>query len=78
MKVIEEQLRQGQDGIIGVMVESSIREGKQKPPTKGLEGCEKGVSITDACIDWETTETSMRSLAQAVQDRRARLSVDKS
>lgn len=77
MKVIEEQLRRGQDGIVGVMVESNIREGNQKPPAKGLEGCEKGVSITDACIDWETTETSMRSLAQAVQDRRARLGVDK-
>ncbi|KAJ5856646.1 uncharacterized protein N7529_010590 [Penicillium soppii] len=77
LKVIEEQLRQGEDGIIGVMVESNIREGNQKPPSKGLEGCEKGVSITDACIDWETTEQSMRSLAQAVRDRRIRASVGK-
>lgn len=73
LKVIEEQLREGQEGIIGVMVESNIREGNQKPPSKGLEGCEKGVSITDACIDWETTEQSMRSLAHAVRDRRARV-----
>ncbi|KAJ5991018.1 hypothetical protein N7499_011562 [Penicillium canescens] len=71
LKVIEEQMRQGENSIIGVMVESNIREGNQKP-AKGLEGCEKGVSITDACIDWETTEVSMRSLAQAVRDRRAR------
>ncbi|CAG8937822.1 unnamed protein product [Penicillium salamii] len=77
LKVIEEQLRQGEDAIIGVMVESNIREGNQKPPSKGLEGCEKGVSITDACIDWETTEESMRSLAHAVRDRRARASTGK-
>ncbi|KAJ5327681.1 hypothetical protein N7452_008071 [Penicillium brevicompactum] len=77
LKVIEEQLREGQEGIIGVMVESNIREGNQKPPSKGLEGCEKGVSITDACIDWETTEQSMRSLAHAVRDRRARVSTGK-
>lgn len=74
--MIEEQLRQGEDGIIGVMVESNIREGNQKA-SNGLEGCEKGVSITDACIDWETTETSLRSLAQAVRDRRARASAAK-
>ncbi|CAG7920196.1 unnamed protein product [Penicillium olsonii] len=77
LKAIEEQLREGEDAIIGVMVESNIREGNQKPPSKGLEGCEKGVSITDACIDWETTEQSMRSLAQAVRDRRARASTGK-
>ncbi|GES64756.1 phospho-2-dehydro-3-deoxyheptonate aldolase [Aspergillus terreus] len=76
LKVIEEQLRQGENGIIGVMVESNIREGNQKP-APGLQGCEKGVSITDACIDWETTETSLRSLAQAVKDRRARFSMGK-
>ena len=71
LKVIEEQLRQGEDAIMGVMVESNLREGNQKA-TKRLEGCEKGVSITDACIDFETTAASLRSLAQAVKDRRAR------
>lgn len=76
LKVIEDQLRQGENGIIGVMVESNIFEGNQKA-TKRLEGCQKGVSITDACIDWETTQASMRSLAQAVKDRRARASAGK-
>ncbi|PYH42448.1 3-deoxy-7-phosphoheptulonate synthase [Aspergillus saccharolyticus JOP 1030-1] len=72
LRAIEEQLRQGERGIIGVMVESNIREGNQKPAAR-LEGCEKGVSITDACIDWETTEASLRSLADAVRERRARV-----
>lgn len=76
LKVIEDQLRQGENGIIGVMVESNIFEGNQKA-TKRLEGCQKGVSITDACIDWETTQASMRSLAQAVKDRRALASAGK-
>lgn len=76
LKTIEDQLRQGEDGIIGVMVESNIREGNQKA-TARLEGCEKGVSITDACIDWETTEQSLRSLADSVRERRARASAGK-
>lgn len=61
---------------MGVMVESNIREGNQKI-SKGLEGCEKGVSITDACIDWETTEQSMRSLAASVRERRLRCALGK-
>lgn len=76
LKVIEDQLRQGEDSIIGVMVESNIRDGNQKS-APGLQGCEKGVSITNACIDWETTEASMRSLAQAVWDRWARAAFGK-
>lgn len=76
MRTIEEQLRQGERGIIGVMVESNIKEGNQKPAAR-LEGCEKGVSITDACIDWETTEASLRSLADAVRERRARVAAGK-
>ena len=50
LKVIEDQLRQGEDSIIGVMVESNIRDRYQKS-APGLQGCEKGVSITNTCID---------------------------
>lgn len=69
LKNIEEQLRQGEEGIIGVMIESNDREGNQKA-SKGLAGAQKGVSITDPCIDWETTATSLRSLAESVKARR--------
>jgi 3-deoxy-7-phosphoheptulonate synthase len=45
----------GTDAIIGLMLESNLREGRQD-----YEGClntlQFGVSITDACIDWKTTE----------------------
>jgi 3-deoxy-7-phosphoheptulonate synthase len=59
------------------MVESNTREGNQKA-AKGLAGAQKGVSITDPCIDWQTTEASLRSLAEGVRARRAMTSGQKS
>ncbi|MEI7833147.1 MAG: 3-deoxy-7-phosphoheptulonate synthase, partial [bacterium] len=40
---------------VGVMVESNLCCGKQ-PITTQREQLQYGVSITDGCIDWETTE----------------------
>ena len=68
--VISEQLRAGEDGIVGVMIESNINEGNQKVPPEGPSGLKKGVSITDACINWETTVDVLESLAEAVRARR--------
>ena len=70
-KEIADQLREGQDAIIGVMIESNINEGNQKVPPEGPSGLTKGVSITDACIDWETTVDTLENLADAVRARRA-------
>ncbi|OJK05350.1 hypothetical protein ASPACDRAFT_21430 [Aspergillus aculeatus ATCC 16872] len=70
-KEVGDQLREGQDAIIGVMIESNINEGNQKVPPEGPSGLRKGVSITDACIDWETTVTVLEDLADAVRARRA-------
>jgi len=69
-EVIAEQLRAGEKSIIGVMIESNINEGNQKVPAEGPAGLKKGVSITDACIAWDTTVDTLTSLAKAVQDRR--------
>lgn len=52
------------------MIESNTYEGNQKA-AKGLAGAQKGVSITDPCIDWQTTESCLRSLADAVKARRS-------
>lgn len=53
--------------VIGVMLESFIHAGKQNlDPKKPLE---YGTSITDACIDWETTKKCLRNLAQTVRDK---------
>jgi 3-deoxy-7-phosphoheptulonate synthase len=45
----------GNDSIIGMMLESNLDAGNQKN-TGDLDTMQYGVSITDACIDWETTE----------------------
>jgi 3-deoxy-7-phosphoheptulonate synthase len=68
--VVAEQVREGEKAIIGVMIESNINEGNQKVPPEGPAGLKKGVSITDACIDWETTVTTLEELAAAVKARR--------
>ncbi|KAK8097807.1 phospho-2-dehydro-3-deoxyheptonate aldolase [Apiospora kogelbergensis] len=69
-KVIGDQLREGEKSIIGVMIESNINEGTQKVPAEGPSGLKKGVSITDACIDWDSTVTVLEDLADAVRTRR--------
>jgi 3-deoxy-7-phosphoheptulonate synthase len=69
-ETVAEQLRSGEEGIIGVMIESNINEGSQKIPAEGPSGLKKGVSITDACIDWDTTVEVLQNLASAVQSRR--------
>jgi len=71
-QTISEQLRNGETGIVGVMIESNINEGNQKVPPEGPSGLKKGVSITDACIDWETTVQVLEDLAAAVRERRAK------
>ena len=52
------------------MIESNINEGNQKVSSEGAAGLKKGVSITDACIDWQTTEEVLEQLADAVRTRR--------
>ncbi|KAG9202721.1 3-deoxy-7-phosphoheptulonate synthase [Epicoccum nigrum] len=68
---VADQIRNGETGIVGVMIESNINEGNQKVPPEGPSGLKKGVSITDACIDWDTTVSTLENLAAAVAERRA-------
>lgn len=70
-KAVAEQIKEGEKSIVGVMIESNIHEGNQKVPPEGPKGLKKGVSITDACIDWESTVTVLEELAAAVRARRA-------
>jgi len=69
-KVINEQLSAGEKSIIGVMIESHINEGNQKVPAEGPAALKKGISITDACINWESTVEVLEGLAAAVRERR--------
>jgi 3-deoxy-7-phosphoheptulonate synthase len=69
-KVIADQLREGEKSIIGVMIESNINEGNQKVPAEGPAALKRGVSITDACINWEDTIAVLEDLAASVRTRR--------
>ncbi|KAJ9202199.1 hypothetical protein DTO164E3_3128 [Paecilomyces variotii] len=73
---VAEQIAAGEEGIMGVMIESNINEGAQKVPPEGKAGLKYGVSITDACIGWEDTELVLDNLAQAVRARKEKLSVN--
>jgi 3-deoxy-7-phosphoheptulonate synthase len=61
------QIGGGEHGIVGVMAESFIVEGRQDADAESLV---YGQSITDACIGWESTVAVMRELAEAVRARR--------
>lgn len=54
--------------LFGVMIESNIQAGSQ--PLTHDHALEYGKSITDACVDWQTTEKLLDQLALAVQARR--------
>ena len=53
------QILEGNRSIIGMMLESNLGWGNQKVPDDRSQ-LQYGVSITDACIDWETTVTALR------------------
>ena len=53
------QRREGQRALVGVMIESNIGYGRQDIPENRADLL-YGVSITDPCIDWDTTEESLR------------------
>ncbi|KAL8987519.1 MAG: hypothetical protein Q9169_008691, partial [Polycauliona sp. 2 TL-2023] len=69
-QTIASQIRAGETAIVGVMIESNIHEGSQKVPAEGPAGLKKGISITDACIGWDTTIEVLEGLAEAVRVRR--------
>ena len=52
------------------MIESNLEAGAQSLPKLGRHNLKKGVSITDACIDWKTTVATCMELAEAVHARR--------
>jgi 3-deoxy-7-phosphoheptulonate synthase len=68
-KDVAQQIAAGDKRIIGAMIESHLVAGRQDV----VEGQELifGQSITDACIDWESSVPLLRELAEAVERRRA-------
>ena len=64
---VANQIVSGNKSIVGLMIESNINAGNQSMPDN-LDDLQYGVSLTDGCIDWETTETSLRGLRDKLKD----------
>lgn len=67
MDNVANQILEGNNSIIGLMVESHIGWGNQSIP-QDLSQLQYGVSVTDACIDWDTTVSSIRSMHAKLKD----------
>ncbi len=61
------QVLEGNRSIVGLMIESNLKAGNQAIP-ENLDDLEYGVSVTDGCIDWETTESCLRELRDKLKD----------
>jgi 3-deoxy-7-phosphoheptulonate synthase len=59
MADVVNQVRLGSKSLVGVMIESNIVAGKQSIPAD-LSQLKYGCSVTDGCVDWETTEKMLR------------------
>jgi len=69
---IAERLEAGEQGVVGMMLESFIEAGRQDLTLGKADELEYGKSITDACLDWNTTVAQLDRLARAVRVRRER------
>ncbi|PRZ08270.1 3-deoxy-D-arabinoheptulosonate-7-phosphate synthase [Isoptericola sp. CG 20/1183] len=68
VREIAARLAEGEQGISGLMLESFIEAGAQKPGP--LDSLVYGRSVTDKCMDWGTTAELLEVLAAAVRSRR--------
>jgi 3-deoxy-7-phosphoheptulonate synthase len=68
MRELLGQIAAGNTSIMGAMIESNLAAGNQPFP-QPKDKLRYGVSITDACIDWETTENLVRELHSALAPR---------
>ncbi|MBQ0799534.1 MAG: 3-deoxy-7-phosphoheptulonate synthase [Porticoccaceae bacterium] len=66
MQNVAQQIADGNRSIIGLMVESNLKAGNQKLSANRDE-MEYGKSVTDACIDWETTEASLLAMRDTLK-----------
>jgi 3-deoxy-7-phosphoheptulonate synthase len=68
MHDVTNQILDGNKSIVGLMIESNLNWGNQSIP-KDLSELEYGVSVTDACIDWEATEKSVLEMAEKLRGK---------
>ncbi len=68
MQDVTHQILEGNQSIQSLMVESHINWGGSQSIPENLADLKYGVSITDACIDWETTEKAIRDMREKLKD----------
>jgi 3-deoxy-7-phosphoheptulonate synthase len=68
MRALLAQIAAGNTSIMGAMIESNLLAGSQPFP-QPVEKLKRGVSITDGCIDWPTTESLIREVHSALAGR---------
>lgn len=67
MDNVTNQILEGNQSIIGLMVESNIKHGRQNIPAN-LDDLEYGLSVTDGCISWDETEQAIRKMRDKLKD----------
>ncbi|WP_374266408.1 3-deoxy-7-phosphoheptulonate synthase [Zoogloea sp.] len=67
MRDVAHQIREGNRSIVGLMIESNIEAGSQPIPAD-LAQLRYGCSVTDACVDWATTEAMIRNTRDILRD----------
>jgi 3-deoxy-7-phosphoheptulonate synthase len=67
MADVVNQIRNGNKSLVGVMIESNIEAGNQPIPAD-LAQLKYGCSVTDGCVDWDTTEKMLRDAAVLLRD----------
>jgi 3-deoxy-7-phosphoheptulonate synthase len=67
MDNVSNQIVEGNSSIIGLMIESHLKFGRQDIP-KDLSQLVYGQSVTDGCIDWETTEKAVHQMRDKLRD----------
>ncbi len=67
MRDVAHQIREGNRSIVGLMIESHIESGNQPIPAD-LSQLRYGCSVTDACVDWSTTEEMIRNTRDILRE----------
>lgn len=70
LRALVDQVCAGSNAIMGAMLESNIEAGSQ-PMSSNRAKLKYGVSVTDPCIDWPTTEQCLKDAAIALSSSSA-------
>ena len=67
MDNVTNQILEGNKSIIGLMIESNLKEGRQNIPAN-LDDLEYGLSVTDGCIGWDNTVEHIRKMHKKLRE----------